>query len=48
MTIFRFDGEKNKDDGGVSEWIIEPVFKTGEPARPWPRGFESHPRRQLL
>ncbi len=31
--------------GEVSEWLKEPVSKTGVP-RKWDRGFESHPLRQ--
>ena len=32
--------------GEVSEWFMEPVLKTGDPARD--RGFESHPLRQIF
>lgn len=30
-------------NAGMSEWFMEPVLKTGDPARD--RGFESHSRR---
>ena len=33
-----------KLNGEVSEWLKEPVSKTGVPLT-WDRGFESHPLR---
>jgi hypothetical protein len=36
-----------KADGEVSEWLIEPVSKTGVPFREH-RGFESRPLRCFL
>ena len=44
MGHHHFQGEPY--DGEVSEWFMEPVLKTGDPARD--RGFESHPLRHIF